>query len=1292
MNRAFIMKICVFLSSCVLGDAQTAGFGPAPSPALPAELSLGEWRPVGPWNFSGKAFDIAVSPSDSNTIYAAYGFAGIWKTADGGKTWLQLNDPTDLHQFPCVTVHPRFPNVLVACLGQPDFPVFTKGLIYSSDGGRHWDLTAPSDGLSKSFYRVVFDPADPNTFYAASDQGVYLTRDRGANWSRILAFPGNGRDSWDEIPDLVMKPDDPSVLIAAQKNLGVYRTSNGGATWARVDQAMDTATITSVLAWSQSDANTIYCQRNDPDGLHVNTYLSTSAGVAWTPISRIQLRTQSRYDMSMAVDPQNPSRVLIGNADFGVSIDGLRNVQSPSADPHPDHLRIIFDPSNPNVVYDANDGGIWRSADRGQTWSRFDIGVDTNLSYGFDTDTTTGVFYLSPGDYGGLQYDPASGWHAARIGGEWATFYVDPSDSATAWYAGPDNLAVTHDRGQTWSSVDPDKGAPRPGRTILRFDPINKGTLFFTTDKVWVSHDSGSTWTIVARSRNGWITDLLFDPVIPGTIYVSEDGGILRSTDNGVSWTETTSSVTNGFPYHCGEMAPVYGTKGAFYMSDYTRILLVTNGGTIAQSLPGTPFPNNQIINGVTTDPNHPERLFVAASAGLFFSDDYGETWKRLGRNLPSTEVFEILIKRDVIYAGTRHGIWQFSSDASWEAPPPANLVANAVSPTSVVLTWAPRADSFGVRLFRNGSQTYVGTENSFSDQNLIPGTQYCYTALDTNSAGEGQLSAPVCATPRCDFSLGLSGQAFSSAGGIGTITITTAPGCPWSIGNLPAWVTLTSAASGMGSGTVTFQVLPNSGADQSGSFTIAGQSFTIEQESTSIPGLNFVGSMPHLAAEGGWNTTFTLVNKSSASVQTRPNLFGYDGSPLALPLTFPQLPPTAGSLLGASVDRTLAANASLIVQASGPASVPYLEGSAQLAATGAIDGFEIFHYDPTTQEAVVPLETRNASSYLLAFDNTDSVVGVALANVSSQAANIPVVIRDDTGTQIGTGSISLNGNGHKSFVLSTQFPATANIRGTVEFDTPSGGQISALGIRFTPPNNAMTTIPTLANVGTSGGSIAHIATGHGWQTTFVLVNTGASSAQVHLKFFADVTGAPLSLPLSFPQSASSTVASSVDQTLAVGATLLVLSAAPSANPTSTTGSAQLTTDGKVSGFVIFRYTLNGQEAVVPLENRNANAYILAFDNTSGTATGIAINSVSSQTVNVPVVIRDDTGAQIATDTLNLAANAHLAFTLVTDKYPATANIRGTIEFDTPPGGQIGALGIRVPITQTFTTLPALVK
>ncbi len=457
------------------------------------------------------------------------------------------------------------------------------------------------------------------------------------------------------------------------------------------------------------------------------------------------------------------------------------------------------------------------------------------------------------------------------------------------------------------------------------------------------------------------------------------------------------------------------------------------------------------------------------------------------------------------------------------------------------------------------------------------------------------------------------------------------------------------------------------------------------------IPGSSFIGSLPHLAAYENWTTTFTLVNKSSVPAEAKLDFFGDPAGVLPLNLISP-----AGAIFvpTAALDQTFNSNALVTFLTGGPQTPPVQVGSAQLSANGAIDGFAIFHHIVTQQETVVPLETRNASSYVLAFDNTgQSVLGVAVANVAAQDASIFVVIRDDSGKQIATGALAVSADGHLSFVLPTQFPITANLRGTIEFDTPSGGRISVLGMRFTAPNNALTTIPPLANVGTSGGSIAHVATGNGWQTTFVLVNTGTVAAPFNLNFFAD-DGTALALPIGFPQtsSGSTTIAPSVSQTLSPGASLLIQSAAPLSDPAPTIGSAQLTTSGNVSGFVIFRYNPNGQEAVVPFESRGAGGYILAFDNTSGTATGVAVNSVSAQAADVPVIIRDATGTAIATDTIHLAPNGHSAFTLVTDKYPMTANIRGTIEFDTPPGGQIGALAFRIPIAHTFTTLPALAK
>ena len=114
----------------------------------------------------------------------------------------------------------------------------------------------------------------------------------------------------------------------------------------------------------------------------------------------------------------------------------------------------------------------------------------------------------------------------------------------------------------------------------------------------------------------------------------------------------------------------------------------------------------------------------------------------------------------------------------------------------------------------------------------------------------------------------------------------------------------------------------------------------------------------------------------------------------------------------------------------------------------------------------------------------------------------------------------------------------------------------------------------------------------------------------------------------------------------------------------------------------------------MPLESRNASAYLLAFNNMNGIATGISVNNVTagSQQVAVPVTVRDDAGNLLAQYTLPMSANGEFLGNLGPNLFPATVNIRGTLEFDTPAGAQIGVIGVRTPPTATYTTLPPLAK
>ncbi len=789
------------------------------------------------------------------------------------------------------------------------------------------------------------------------------------------------------------------------------------------------------------------------------------------------------------------------------------------------------------------------------------------------------------------------------------------------------------------------------------------------------------TWTLISGTLPAGLTLFGADGVISGTpLTAGTTSFTLRATDGASppAAQALTLTITGGALTITTTNLPA-GIVG----NSYTQYLAGSGGkppyswSLASGSLPpGLSLSNNGtdgagavIMGTLTTVGNFNFTVRLADSAATFATQPYA---------LPVETQLNINADSSLPFA--RQGTFYSQTLTATGGTPPYSW---SMSP----------AASAGLSLSTAG--VISGMPTTAGDQFLL------VTVTDANAISSVR-SFTLTINPPCSYTINPAGQVFPAAGGSGQIVVPAGFGCTWTVSGAPPWVTVTNPGSGSGFGVVNYVVAPNTTNNAlNTTLTVAGFSYAIQAQGASLP--PFIGSMPHLAAEENWTTAFTLVNKSASAATARLSLFGDPTGLLSLPLVFPQQPSAPGPVMAASLDQTLSANASLVIGTGGLQVPPVLVGSARLYAAGAVDGFAIFHLIPGAQEAVVSLETRNAGSYLLPFDNTNNVVlSVAVANLAAQTANIAVIIRDETGTQIQApgASIAIAANGHQAFVLPTLFPTTANQRGTIEFDTPAGGRISVLGIRTTPlastNSKTLTTVPALADVGTGGGSFAFLASGgDGWQTTFVLVNTGASAASATLSFL-DPSGNPLALPLS--GSGASTLASSVTPTLAPGASYIVQTAGA---PTLLTGSAQLTTPGNISGFAIFRFNPTGQEAVVPLESRNAPSYLLAFDDTGNTATGIAVNTVSasSQPVTIPVVVRDDAGNMLAQHNLLVPANgdfsgnlAQFSATLGAILFPETANIRGTLEFDAPLGVQIGVIGIRTPPANTYTTLPALAK
>lgn len=249
---------------------------------------------------------------------------------------------------------------------------------------------------------------------------------------------------------------------------------------------------------------------------------------------------------------------------------------------------------------------------------------------------------------------------------------------------------------------------------------------------------------------------------------------------------------------------------------------------------------------------------------------------------------------------------------------------------------------------------------------------------------------------------------------------------------------------------------------------------------------------------------------------------------------------------------------------------------------------------------------------------------------------------------------------------------------------------IAAQGDNFQLSGAASLYAPYLRTRGapTFAGSLAHIASGAGWKTSITLVNSGISAAQAQIRFYDDA-GSPLTLPLLQPQTGATNVVRGVFTQTIVGSASLVIETNANEDTPLVTGSAQLWTDGIVSAYLVFRHGPTGQEASVPLQVTNPRIYGIAFDNTAGKATGVAVTNAGAQTAVVFVGVKDDAGVPIGSLFLELPGFGHTSFVL-SDRIPAANSKQGVIEILTPTNGQLSLIGIRAAATGAFTTIPAI--
>ena len=375
------------------------------------------WRNIGPANFGGRVADIAAIPSPSKTFYVATAGGGIWKTTNAGTTFRPIFDNQRVVSMGALAIAPSDTTQVWAGTGEQNSRNTIEpgmGIYKSTDGGKTWKLM----GLEKTQHigRIVVHPTNPNVVYVAAlgaawksnpERGLYKTEDGGATW-KLIKFV----DDSTGFIDVAMDPSNPQVLFASAyqrlrgpyflnsggKGSGLWKTSDGGATWTEIKGGgfPETKKGRIGLAIARSNPQIVYTlveADTNPNpkpapGSKAQTksglYRSDDGGQTWK--FQNDQDTRPFYYSQVRVDPKNPERVYWSSTPVLFSDDGGKTARSASQTTHVDHHAMWIDPNDPEHIIVGNDGGVAQTWDRGGNYvssTALPIGQFYGVSFDF---------------------------------------------------------------------------------------------------------------------------------------------------------------------------------------------------------------------------------------------------------------------------------------------------------------------------------------------------------------------------------------------------------------------------------------------------------------------------------------------------------------------------------------------------------------------------------------------------------------------------------------------------------------------------------------------------------------------------------------------------------------------------------------------------------------------------------------------------------------------------------------------------------------------------------------------
>lgn len=646
---------------------------------------------------------IARSPSEPNIIYLSHDACQTWKSSNGGQTWQKsLGIGLYLTAGQSIEVDPVEPNVvfLIVAAGSNWLQTHVEGLYRSGDGGDSWELilqtntnfdsglhriyrhniaydstTATTGGATRWYvafpnnalfrsdnsgddwtfvaglaghsivYAVQTHPADGQTVYLATDQGLYVSYSRGADIQPLGNLPAGA------VSAVQLNPAEPNMLYATVKNTGLYRSTNAGQTFSLL---------------RSFDAARVFMNPGYPDTLYLvgtssNTIITHNAGSTWITdmvtvpapgLGRDGSGWKSRIAGEVSGIAPNPDEadeaVAFSRATIWKTTDGGHTFVDSS------------------TLFTGYSWGWWNC---GAAFDRYDpnrfafFNMDVGMSI---TATGSDYFYARNGQAwqwytqgliswlgtyaGAIQPIPGSNVIVASVGGYFDTELMRSSDEGLTWQL------VTQDSEQN---------------LFIAFHPDDPNIVYAGNK---ISHDAGQTFSRVDFGTFNGLNPSILGMCLarPATVYAMDADRyrILRSDDRGATWRLYTRP---GWQFRRLDPLPTFAVSGAdcnkVYTLNSSYDLAVYDGSswrsTGVLALAGGSGLNN-FVRSVVIDPRHPEIIyagtFAAGLSCIFRSIDDGFTWQDITYNLPRAGIAGMRVNPHTgeLFKGGVYGTWVF--------------------------------------------------------------------------------------------------------------------------------------------------------------------------------------------------------------------------------------------------------------------------------------------------------------------------------------------------------------------------------------------------------------------------------------------------------------------------------------------------------------------------------------------------------------------------------------------------------------------------------------------------------